>query len=66
MRMIPIHLAKRQSNRTKLSRAGATAMVVVIVGLAALGSAASKLRTRNWQRSITLRVIATGRTSRAW
>ena len=42
MRMIPIHSAKRQSNRTKLSHAGAaTAMVVLAVGLAALGSAAS-------------------------
>jgi hypothetical protein len=42
MRMIPIHLAKRQSNRTKLSHAGAaTAMVALTVGLAALGSAAS-------------------------
>ena len=42
MRMIPIHSAKRQSNRTKLSRAGtAREMVVLTVGLAALGSAAS-------------------------
>jgi hypothetical protein len=42
MRIIPIHSAKRRSSRTKLSHAGAaTAMVVLAVGLAALGSAAS-------------------------
>ena len=42
MRMIPIHSAKRQSSRTKLTHAGVVAaMVVLTVGLAALGSAAS-------------------------
>ena len=42
MRIIPIPSAKRRSSRTKLSHAGAaTAMVVLAVGLAALGSAAS-------------------------
>jgi hypothetical protein len=42
MRITPIHSAKRQSSRTKLSHAGAaTAMVVLTVGLAAFGSAAS-------------------------
>ena len=42
MRIIPIHSAKRRSSRTKLSHArAATAMVVLAVGLAALGSAAS-------------------------
>ena len=47
MRMIPIHSAKRQSSRTsrtKFSHAGAVAaMVVLTVGLAALGSAASSV-----------------------
>ena len=42
MRITPIHSAKRQSSRTKLTHAGAVAaMVVLTVGLAALGSAAS-------------------------
>jgi Cytochrome P460 len=41
MRIIPIHSAKRRSSRTKLSHAGAAAMMVLAVGLAALGSAAS-------------------------
>ena len=42
MRITLIHSAKRQSSRTKLSHAGAVAaMVVLTVGLAALGSAAS-------------------------
>ena len=42
MRIIAIHSAKRRSSRTKLGHAGAaTAMVVLAVGLAALGSATS-------------------------
>ena len=40
MRIIPIHSAKRRSSRTNHAGA-ATAMVVLAVGLAALGSAAS-------------------------